>query len=114
MVAGVAFAAGQRAIDFIPGRDPAATHLLDVVFGGRTVAELATEAAEDAAEAARIAKLPPARSIAAQIKLAFFSVLGLLAMLAGVVAFNWRPSDAPRSATRDGTVERALRSSGRR
>ena len=113
VVAGVAFAVGQRAIDFVPGRDREATHLLDVVFGGRTVSELAAETAEDAAEADRLAKLPPARSMAAQLKLAFFGVLGLLAVLAGVVAFNWRSSEVPRSATRDVTVERALRSSRR-
>ena len=113
LVAGIAFAPGQRAQDFVAGRDPVATHLIDLLFGGRTTAEIAAETAADAAEAIRIAALPPPRTFTREIKLAFFATLGLLGLLVALIAFFKRGGEG-MAASRDGGIDRALRTAPRR
>lgn len=115
VVEGASFTAGHRAADFIPGQDAIATDVLDVVFGGRSAAELAAEAADNAAEAKRLSALPRPRSIATQIKLALFGVLGLLAALAGALAYGWRGAVDIKQGNggTNSAIDRALRSSKR-
>ena len=110
---GVAFVSGQRAEDYVASRDPAATHLIELLFGGRTVAEIAAEAAADAAEAKRIAALPPPKTYSREIQLAFFGALGLAGLLLAFLAVFKRGGGAVEPQ-RDGGIDRALRTAPRR
>jgi uncharacterized membrane-anchored protein len=111
---GVSFVDGQRAADYVTGRDPVARHLLDVLFGGRTEAELEAEATEAAAEAKRHAMLPPVRSLENRLKLAFFAVLALLSVGVGALALSAaKRSGSPTSARPDAVLDRALRTAKR-
>lgn len=108
IVDGFAFAPGHRSVDFVAGTDKAATHVMDVVFGGRTLDEIAAEAAEEAAEARRRAALPPPKEYSSQMKLVFFGVLGLLSLVLVMFAFSGR-GDGGRRAPANNGAQRAIR-----
>ena len=109
LVDGTKFIEGHRAGDFVAGKDPRANHVLDLVFGGRSSAELAAEAAEEAAEMQRRANLPPQRSLASQMQFALFGVLALAAAFGGALAF-FRRGNGDQPPQHNHLVERALRS----
>ena len=109
---GLSWQPGQRAADFVAGRDPVSLRMLDVVFGGRTLAEVTAEAAEEAAEAKRLAAMPKPASMSEQLKLVAFGILGLLSVVIGIFAFVWG-GRAEREPVRTSTVDRAMRTAKR-
>ena len=109
----VEFRPGERAQDYVAGRDKLATHVIDIVFGGRTVEEIAAEAAADAAEAKRRAALPPPQEFSSTMKLMFFGMLGLMGLAAAAFAMRGGGSDG-EPVGRDRAVDRALRTAPRR
>jgi uncharacterized membrane-anchored protein len=112
IAAGLHFLPGHRALDFVPGTDAVASHVVDVVFGGRTQADIAHEAAEEAAERARIAALPPKPDRKREMQLMFFGLLGVVSLLLVVLALRGGRSTAASVAS--DSVERAMRTAGRR
>ena len=113
MAAAVDFVPGERNADYAAGRDQLATHVLDVVFGGRTLADIAAEAAEDAAEAKRRAALPPPADYSQMMKLVFFGMLGLMGLALAALALR-RGGGGDEAPARDSGLNRALRSQPRR
>ena len=113
IVGGTAFVPGHRAVDFVAGSDPVVPQLLEVLFGGLTTEDIAHRAADDAAEAKRIAALPPPKTYTKEIKLAFFGVLGLLALLMSVLAFSSRDKRTV-DVQRSGGIDRVTRQAARR
>lgn len=112
LVASFKFLPGHRADDFIPGKDLRASHIVDIVFGGHTLDDLAAEAAEAAAEHKRVAALPPPPDRIQQIKLLFSGLLGVVALIIVVLALRGaRGAPAPGGAT---GLDRATRAAPRR
>ena len=109
----VEFQPGHRVADFVAGHDPVASKVLDVVFGGRTQTEITTEAVEAAAEAKRRAELPPARNFSRPMMLAFFGMLGLMALAAAAIALRGGGRASEKAPSRDRSVNRALRTAPR-
>jgi len=112
IAAGLQFLPGHRAEDFVTGADGIASHVVEVVFGGRTQVEIALEAAEEAAERARIAALPKKADHKREMLLMFFGLLGVVALLLVVLALRGGRG-APAAIAPNG-VERAMRMAGRR
>ncbi len=106
----VSYMPGQRAQDFVEGKDKIARHLIDVVFGGRTQSEMDAEVAEEVADAKRRAALPQPMDRATQMKLLLGGLLGVVALALLVFAFRGgRGQPASSSAT-----SRTMRSAPRR
>jgi uncharacterized membrane-anchored protein len=110
IVNAVSYLPGQRAEDFVDGKDKVARHLIDVVFGGRSHAEIEAELAEEVADAKRRAALPQPMDRATQMKLLLGGLLGVVALALLVFAFRGgRSQPASSSAT-----NRTMRSAPRR
>jgi uncharacterized membrane-anchored protein len=105
----IQFTPGHRAEDYVAGKDKAAEHLMDVVFGGRTVAEIQTEMTEEADAARRRAAQPRPMDRETQMKLLLAGLLGVVALIALIVAFRGN-----RGESGTATAERAYRSAQRR
>jgi uncharacterized membrane-anchored protein len=105
----IRFEPGQRAEDYVTGTDKAAEHVMEVVFGGRTMAEIHTEMAEEADAAKRRAAEPRPMDRETQMKLFLAGLLGVVALIALVVALRGN-----RRETGATTAERAYRSAQRR
>jgi uncharacterized membrane-anchored protein len=110
VVEGLSFLNGQGYQDFVAGKDLVATHVMDVVFGGRTMAEIDAEAAEEAAAAKYRASIPRGMDKATQIKLLFFGLLGVVALILLIFALR---SGRSSPVSRDIGVGRAIRSAPR-
>ncbi len=102
----VRFEPGHRAEDFVAGTDQVAEHVMDVVFGGRTLAEIKTELAEDADAAKRRTAVPRPMDRETQMKLLLAGLLGVVALIALIVAFRGESGAA--------SGDRAYRSAQRR
>lgn len=84
----IQFQPGLRAQDVIAGTDKPAEHVMDVIFGGRTLVEIASEAAEEAEAAKRRAAMPQPMDRATQMKLLLGGLLGVVALIALIYAFR--------------------------
>lgn len=115
VVAAVSFTPGHRAQDFVAGRDAVAVRAAELVFGGRNAAELAVEAAEQAAETKRLAALPPKRTYETELKLGFFGLLGLVALVLARMGLRTPSGSAARAEPtapqqrREGGIDRLQR-----
>jgi uncharacterized membrane-anchored protein len=105
----VRFEPGHRAEDYVAGTDKAAEHVMDVVFGGRTLAEINTELAEEADAAKRRAAAPRPMDRETQMKLLLAGLLGVVALIALVVALRGNRGESGAAS-----AERAYRSAQRR
>jgi uncharacterized membrane-anchored protein len=105
----VQFTAGHRAEDYLAGKDKTAEHVMDVVFGGRTLAEIDAEMAEEADAAKNRAAQPRPMDRETQMKVLLAGLLGVVALIALIVALRGNRGES-------GTVaaERAYRSAQRR
>jgi hypothetical protein len=105
----VQFTAGHRVEDYLAGNDKTAEHVMDVVFGGRTLAEIDAEMAEEADAAKNRAAQPRPMDRETQMKLLLAGLLGVVALIALIVALRGNRGES-------GTVaaERAYRSAQRR
>ncbi len=106
----VQFLPGHRAQDVVAGTDKPCEHVMDVIFGGRTLAEIAAETAEDIEAAKRRAAMPQPMDRATQMKLLLGGLLGVVAMIALIYAFRGGRGDR----TTTSAAERAYRSAQRR
>jgi uncharacterized membrane-anchored protein len=105
----IRFAPGHRPEDYVAGKDKKAEHVMEVVFGGRTLEEIAAEIAEEAEAAKRRAAMPQPMDRATQMKLLLAGLLGVVALIALVIAFRGNRKESGAIA-----AERAYRSAQRR